>query len=201
VGSAGGKDGMLGTGRLEAFTDGVIAIVITIMVLEMRVPHGTDLAALRSSMPVFLAYVLSYANVGIFWNNHHHMLHATERVNGTVLWANLFFLFWISLVPFAIRWIDETGFTALPTAAYGVVLGMAAFGYILLQRAIIACNGRSSRLAAALGSDLKGKASLCLYVTAIPLAFLRPWMAITLYVAVALTWFVPDRRIEPLVKG
>ena len=191
----------MGKGRLEAFTDGVIAIVITIMVLELRVPHGTDLAALQSSMPVFLAYVLSYANVGIFWNNHHHMLHAAERVNGTVLWANLFFLFWISLVPFAIRWIDETGFTALPTAAYGVVLAMAAFGYILVQRAIIACNGRSSRLAAALGSDLKGKVSLGLYVIAIPLATLRPWMAIALYVVVALSWFVPDRRIESLVKG
>jgi uncharacterized membrane protein len=191
----------LGTGRLEAFTDGVIAIVITIMVLEMRVPHGTDLGALQSSMPVFLAYVLSYVNVGIFWNNHHHMLHATERVDGTVLWANLFFLFWISLVPFAIRWIDETGFVALPTAAYGVVLAMAAFGYMLLQRAIIACNGRSSRLAAALGSDLKGKTSFCLFVIAIPLAWLRPWMAIALYVVVALVWFVPDRRIEPFVKG
>jgi uncharacterized membrane protein len=191
----------LGKGRLEAFTDGVIAIVITIMVLEMRVPHGTDLAALQASMPVFLAYVLSYANVGIFWNNHHHMLHATERVNGTVLWANLFFLFWISLVPFAIRWIDETGFTALPTAAYGVVLAMAAFGYILLERAIIACNGRSSRLAAALGNDLKGKASFALFVIAIPLAWLRPWMAVALYVVVALLWFVPDRRIESLVKG
>jgi uncharacterized membrane protein len=191
----------LGKGRLEAFTDGVIAIVITIMVLELRVPHGTDLAALQSSMPILLAYVLSYANVGIFWNNHHHMLHATERVNGTVLWANLFFLFWISLVPFAIRWIDEAGFAALPTAAYGVVLAMASFGYILLQRAIIACNGRSSRLAVALGSDLKAKGSLGLYVIAIPMAWLRPWMAIGLYVVVALVWFVPDRRIEPLVKG
>ncbi len=192
----------MGKGRLEAFTDGVIAIVITIMVLELRVPRGTDLAALQASMPVFLAYVLSYANVGIFWNNHHHMLHATERVNGPVLWANLFFLFWISLVPFAIRWIDETGFTALPTAAYGVVLAMAAFGYILLQRAIIACNGRSSRLAAALGSDLKGKLSVGLFLIAIPLALLGlSWIAIALYVVVALTWFVPDRRIESLMKG
>ncbi len=188
-------------GRLEAFTDGVIAIVITIMVLELKVPHGADLAALQSSMPVFLAYVLSYANVGIFWNNHHHMLHATERVNGTVLWANLFFLFWISLVPFAIRWIDETGFTALPTAAYGVVLAMAAFGYMLLERAIIACNGRSSRLAAALGNELKGKVSLSLFVVGILVATLRPWIAIALYVAVALMWFVPDRRIEARVKG
>jgi len=190
----------MGKGRLEAFTDGVIAIIITIMVLEMRVPHGTDLAALQSSVPVFLAYVLSYANVGIFWTNHHHMLHATERVNGHVLWANLFLLFWLSLVPFAIRWIDETGFTALPTAAYGVVLAMAAVGYILLQRTIVACNGRNSTVAAALGSDRKGRISLCLYVIAIPLAFMRPWMAIALYVGVALTWFVPDRRIESVVK-
>jgi uncharacterized membrane protein len=197
---AGGKDHTVGKGRLETFTDGVIAIIITIMVLEMRVPHGTDLAALQSSLPVFLVYVLSYANVGIFWSNHHHMLHATDRVNGTVLCTNLFLLFWLSLVPFAIRWMDETGFTASPTAAYGVVLAMAAFGYTLLQRAIIACNGRSSTLAAALGSDLKGKVSFCLYVIAIPLAFLRPWMAIALYVVVALMWFVPDRRIESLVK-
>ena len=191
----------MGKGRLEAFTDGVIAIVITIMVLELKVPHGTDLTALQASMPVFLAYVLSYANVGIFWSNHHHLLHATERVNGAVLWANLFFLFWISLVPFAIRWIDETGFTALPTAAYGVVLAMSAFGYILLERAIIACNGRSSRLAAAIGHDRKASVSLVLFVIAIPVATLRPWMAIGLYVVVALVWLVPDRRIESLLKG
>ena len=191
----------MGKGRLEAFTDGVIAIVITIMVLELKVPHGTDLTALQASMPVFLAYVLSYANVGIFWSNHHHLLHATERVNGAVLWANLFFLFWISLVPFAIRWIDETGFTTLPTAAYGVVLAMSAFGYILLERAIIACNGRSSRLAAAIGHDRKASVSLVLFVIAIPVATLRPWMAIGLYVVVALVWLVPDRRIESLLKG
>ena len=191
----------MGKGRLEAFTDGVIAIVITIMVLELKVPHGTDLTALQASMPVFLAYVLSYANVGIFWSNHHHLLHATERVNGAVLWANLFFLFWISLVPFAIRWIDETGFTTLPTAAYGVVLAMAAFGYILLERAIVACNARSSRLAAAIGHDRKASVSLVLFVIAIPVAMLRPWMAIGLYVVVALVWLVPDRRIESLLKG
>jgi uncharacterized membrane protein len=187
-------------GRLEAFTDGVIAIIITIMVLEVKVPHGTDLAALQSSPPVLLAYVLSYVNVGIFWNNHHHMLHATERVDGRVLWANLFLLFWLSLVPFVIRWMDETGFTALPTAAYGVVLAMAAIGYTLLQWAIIACNGQSSALAAALGSDLKGKLSLALYVVAIPLAFVSPWIAVMLYVAIAFMWFVPDRRIEAITN-
>jgi uncharacterized membrane protein len=187
-------------GRLEAFTDGVIAIIITIMVLEIKVPPGADFAALQSSLPVYLAYVLSYVNVGIFWNNHHHMLHATKRVDGKVLWANLLLLFWLSLVPFVIRWMDETGFTALPTAAYGLVLAMAAIGYNLLQRAIVACNGRSSPLAAALGSDLKGKLSISMYVVAIPLAFVSPWIAIVLYVAVALTWFVPDRRIESVAK-
>jgi TMEM175 potassium channel family protein len=187
-------------GRLEAFTDGVIAIIITIMVLEIKVPPGADFAALQSSLPVFLAYVLSYVNVGIFWNNHHHMLHATKRIDGKVLWANLLLLFWLSLVPFIIRWMDETGFTALPTAAYGLVLAMAAIGYNLLQRAIVACNGRSSTLAAALGSDLKGKLSISMYVVAIPLAFVSSWIAIVLYVAVALTWFVPDRRIESIVK-
>jgi uncharacterized membrane protein len=185
--------------RLEAFTDGVVAIIITIMVLEIRVPHGSDLAALQAGLPVLSAYVLSYVNVGIFWNNHHHMLHVTERVNGKVLWANLALLFWLSLVPFVIRWIDETGFTALPTAAYGVVLLCAAVSYQILQRQLIAYNGRDSRLATAVGADFKGKLSLILYFAAIVLAFVRPWMAITLYVAVALLWLVPDRRIESLV--
>jgi uncharacterized membrane protein len=186
--------------RLEAFTDGVVAIIITIMVLEIRVPHGSDLAALQAGLPVLSAYVLSYVNVGIFWNNHHHMLHITERVNGKVLWANLALLFWLSLVPFVIRWIDETGFTALPTAAYGVVLLCAAVSYQILQQQLIAYNGRDSRLAAAVGNDIKGKLSLILYLAAIVLAFARPWMAITLYVAVALLWLVPDRRIESLVR-
>ena len=186
--------------RLEAFTDGVVAIIITIMVLEIRVPHGTDLAALRADVPVLLAYVLSYVNVGIFWNNHHHMLHLTERVDGKVLWANLGLLFWLSLVPFVIRWIDEAGFTSLPTSAYGVVLACAAVSYVILQRQIIAVNGRSSRLAVALGDDLKGKLSIALYVCAVAVAFLRPWISIALYVAVALIWLVPDTRIESLVK-
>jgi uncharacterized membrane protein len=187
--------------RLEAFTDGVVAIIITIMVLELRVPHGADLAALEADLPVFLAYVLSYVNVGIFWNNHHHMLHLTERVNGRVLWANLALLFWLSLVPFVIRWIDEAGLTALPTAAYGVVLACAAVSYLVLQREIIAFNGRDSRLALALGSDTKGKLSLTAYLAAVVLAWWRPWVAIALYVAVALLWFIPDRRIESLVKS
>jgi uncharacterized membrane protein len=186
--------------RLEAFTDGVVAIIITIMVLEIRVPHGSDLASLQADIPVLLAYALSYVNVGIFWNNHHHMLHVTERVNGSVLWANLVLLFWLSLVPFVIRWIDETGFTPLPTAAYGVVLACAALSYSLLERRIIAVNGRDSRLAVALGEDRKGKLSIVLYVAAIALAFVRPWIAIAIYVSVALMWLVPDTRIEQLVK-
>jgi uncharacterized membrane protein len=186
--------------RLEAFTDGVVAIIITIMVLEIRVPHGTDLAALQADIPVLVAYVLSYINVGIFWNNHHHMLHLTERVDGKVLWANLGLLFWLSLVPFVIRWIDEAGFTPLPTAAYGIVLACAGFSYNILQRQIIAVNGPDSRLAVALGDDFKGKLSLILYLSAIAVAFVRPWISIALYIAVALIWLVPDTRIESLVK-
>ena len=187
-------------GRLEAFTDGVVAIIITIMVLEIRVPHGTNLASLQADIPVLIAYVLSYINVGIFWNNHHHMLHVTERVDGRVLWANLGLLFWLSLVPFVIRWIDEAGFTPLPTAAYGVVLACAGFSYNILQRTIIAVNGHDSRLAVALGDDLKGRLSLILYLSGIALAFVRPWIAILIYVTVAVMWLVPDTRIESLVK-
>src|SRR3984893_3691177 len=190
----------MNAGRLGAVTHGGGGIILTILVVEVRVPHGSDLAALQAGLPVLSAYVLSYVNVGIFWNNHHHMLHITERVNGKVLWANLALLFWLSLVPFVIRWIDETGFTALPTAAYGIVLLCAAVSYQILQRQLIAYNGRDSRLAMALGDDFKGKLSLILYLAAIVLAFVRPWMAITLYVAVALLWLVPDRRIESLVR-
>jgi TMEM175 potassium channel family protein len=190
----------MGKGRLEAFTDGVIAIIITIMVLEMKVPQGADLAALSEGAPVFSAYVLSFINVGIFWNNHHHMLHATGHIDGRVLWANLLLLFWLSLIPLVIRWIDEAGLIALPVAAYGVVLFMAAVAYLLLQLAIVARNGRTSALAAALGSDRKGKLSLALYAAAIPVAFFQPWISIALYLAVALIWFVPDRRIESIVK-
>jgi TMEM175 potassium channel family protein len=186
--------------RLEAFTDGVIAIIITIMVLEIRVPHGSDLAALQADVPLLLTYLLSYVNVGIFWNNHHHMLHVTERVNGKVLWANLVLLFWLSLVPFVIRWIDEAGFMPLPTAAYGVVLTGAAISYLVLELQIIALNGRNSQLAVALGNDFKGKLSLGLYLVAIALAFVRPWIAIAVYVGIALMWLVPDARIESVLK-
>jgi len=191
----------MNTARLEAFTDGVVAIIITIMVLEIRVPKGGDLASLQADVPGLLAYVLSYVNVGIFWNNHHHMLHVTEKVNGRVLWANLALLFWLSLVPFVIRWIDEAGFVPAPVAAYGVVLALAAVSYTVLQAQIIAANGRDSRLAIATGKDLKGKLSVTLYVAAVVLAFVRPWLAIVLYVTVALIWLVPDTRIESLVKA
>jgi uncharacterized membrane protein len=182
--------------RLEAFTDGVVAIVITIMVLDLRVPQGTDGAALLPAVPVFVAYVFSFINVGIFWSNHHHMLHVTEHVDGRVLWANLALLFWISLIPFVIRWMDETHFAALPMAAYGVVLGMAAVSYTLLQKAIILVNGPKSRLALAVGRDRKGKLSLALYFLAVPFAFVSRWAALAIYVGISLAWLVPDRRIE-----
>jgi uncharacterized membrane protein len=198
IGLAG--EAVMGKGRLEAFTDGVFAIIITIMVLEMKVPHGADLAALKESLPVLSAYVLSYVNVGIFWNNHHHMMHASTHVDGRVLWANLLLLFWLTLVPFVIRWIDEAGLVTLPVAAYGAVLFMAAVAYNLLEVAIVARNGRASTLAVALGSDIKGKLSMALYASAILLAFFEPWISIALYILVALIWFVPDRRIEKAVK-
>jgi len=185
--------------RLEAFTDGVVAIIITIMVLDIKIPAGSDLAAMRAEIPIFLAYLLSFANVGIFWNNHHHMLHATERINGMVLWANLLLLFWLSLVPFMIRWMDDTHFAPLPTAGYGAVLALSAIAYLLLERAIIKCNGPNSKLARAVGGDRKGMLSLSMYLLAIPVAFLRPGIAIGLYVLVAMLWFVPDRRIESLL--
>jgi uncharacterized membrane protein len=190
----------MNTARLEAFTDGVVAIIITIMVLEIHVPKGADLASLKDDAPVLFAYLLSYVNVGIFWNNHHHMLHVTEKVDGRVLWANLALLFWLSLVPFVIRWIDEAGFVPAPVAAYGVVLVFSAVSYTVLQAQIIAVNGRNSRLAVATGKDLKGKLSVALYVSGVLLAFVKPWMAMVLYVIVALIWLVPDTRIESLVK-
>jgi uncharacterized membrane protein len=184
--------------RLEAFTDGVVAIVITIMVLEIRVPPGADLPALLSSLPILLTYLFSFVNVGIFWNNHHHMLHASSRVDGKALWANLFLLFWISLMPFVIRWIDEAGFEPLPTAAYGVVLAMASVGYMLLEWALVSVNGPHSVLAKAVGPDRKAIVSFLLYAVAVPLAFVRPWIAIVLYAVNAAAWFIPDRRIETL---
>jgi uncharacterized membrane protein len=188
--------------RLEAFTDGVVAIIITIMVLDFHTPAGRDLAALKPDVPVFLAYVLSYVNIGLFWNNHHHMLQVTQRVDGRVLWANLALLFWLSLVPFLIRWIDETGFAPLPTAGYGVILFAAAVCYGILEREIIRVNGADSALARAVGgTDRKAKLSGVLYLAAVGLAFVRPWIAVALYIGVALLWLVPDRRIESLLRG
>jgi uncharacterized membrane protein len=184
------------SGRLKAFSDGVIAIIITIMVLELKVPHGTELASLRSLWPVFLSYVLSFVNLGIYWNNHHHMLHVTERVSGTVLWANLHLLFWLSLFPFVTGWMGENHFAAVPTALYGVVMLMAAIAYWVLLRAILAAQRPHSVLAAAVGRDVKGKLSPLLYLMAIPAAFIREWIAGSLYVIVALMWLIPDRRIE-----
>jgi uncharacterized membrane protein len=185
----------MGKERLEAFTDGVVAIIITIMVLEVKVPRGGSLAGIQAQLPVFLAYVLSYTTIGIFWINHHHMLHATERIDGRVLWANLNLLFWLTLIPFVIRWMDESGLTPFPVATYGVVLSMAAIGYSLLERAIIACNGRTSRLAVAIGKDFKGWLSIGLYFVSIPLAFVSPLISVALYIAVALIWLVPNRRV------
>jgi uncharacterized membrane protein len=182
--------------RLVAFSDGVIAVIITIMVLEMRAPAGADLAALYAVLPVFLVYVLSFIYLGIYWNNHHHMLHAVERVDGRVLWANLHLLFWLSLVPFVTGWMGENHFAAVPTALYGVVLLMAAVSYTLLQTALVASNGRHALLAHAVGCDLKGKLSIVCYLSAIPLAFVNQWISDALYILVALIWVVPDRRIE-----
>ena len=186
----------MGKSRLEAFSDGVIAIIITIMVLELKVPHGESLEALRPLLPVFLSYVLSFVYVGIYWNNHHHLLHAVTRVSAGVLWANLHLLFWLSLLPFATGWMGENHFAGLPSAAYGFVLLMAACAYWLLQRAIIAAQGRGSRLQAALGSDWKGKLSPLMYLVGMAASFGSPWGAQLAYVAVALAWLVPDRRIE-----
>ncbi len=187
-------------GRLEAFSDGVIAILITIMVLELHIPHGTDTAALRPLLPVFLTYVLSFVILGIYWNNHHHMLQLTERVNGRILWANLHLLFWLSLFPFATGWMGENHFATVPTAAYGVVLLLAALAYYLLKTAIIAEHGPDSTLGVALGRDVKGKISPAIYTAAIPLAFLNRWIAVALYVLVALMWIVPDRRVESHIR-
>jgi uncharacterized membrane protein len=183
-------------GRLEAFSDGVIAVLITIMVLELKVPEGTDLETLRPLVPVFLTYVLSFVFIGIYWNNHHHMLHLTDRINGAILWANLHLLFWLSLVPFTTGWMGENHFAPLPTAVYGVVLLMSGIAFNILEAAIIRHQGPHSKLRAAVGNDVKGKISAALYAVAIPLAFVHQLIADAIYVTVALMWLVPDRRIE-----
>ena len=189
------------TTRLEAFSDAVLAIIITIMVLELREPHATDLAALRPLFPVMLSYLLSFVYVGIYWSNHHHLLYATEQVSGAILWANLHLLFWLSLIPFVTGWMGENHFAPVPTAAYGVVLLLAAIAYWILQRVIIANQGRESIVRVAVGHDWKGKLSPLVYAVAIPLALVRPWIAGLLYALVALVWLVPDRRIARVVES
>ncbi len=187
--------------RVEAFSDGVIAILITILVLELEIPHQTELAALLPLVPVFLAYVLSFVYLGIYWNNHHHLLKATRRITGGLLWANLHLLFWLSLFPFVTGWMGENHLAIAPTAVYGVVLLLAALAYTILQHIVVAQHGPGSRLASAIGRDVKGKLSPILYALAIGLAFVHPWMAAGLYAAVALMWLVPDRRVEQALRG
>jgi uncharacterized membrane protein len=186
----------MGKGRLEAFSDGVIAIIITIMVLELRAPHGDGIRTLTPLIPVFLSYVLSFVYLAIYWNNHHHMLHTCRRVTGSILWANMHLLFWLSMVPFATGWMGENRFAPAPSAVYGLVLLMAAIAYVLLQSVIIASQGRDSILKLAIGSDWKGKLSIVLYLVAVAIAFKSSWISQAIYVLVALTWLIPDRRIE-----
>ncbi|MDM9585856.1 TMEM175 family protein [Nostoc sp. GT001] len=186
----------MGKGRLEAFSDGVIAIIITIMVLEIKVPHGLDLAALRPLIPVFLSYVLSFIYIGIYWNNHHHLLQAVRQVNGRILWANLHLLFWLSLIPFVTGWMGENHFAPIPVALYGTVLLLNAIAYFILTRTLISYHGKDSTLAIAVGEDFKGKLSVVVYAVAIPLALMNSWFACALYASVAVIWLIPDRRIE-----
>ena len=187
-------------GRLEAFSDGVIAIIITIMVLELKVPHGEEWSALTPLIPVFFSYVLSFALVGIYWNNHHHMLHAAKHVDGRALWANLHLLFWLSLMPFTTGWMGENHFSAVPVALYGFDLLMAAVAYYILAHALVVANGRDSPIALALGRDFKGKISVVIYLAAIAASFVFPPLSMALYVAVAIMWFVPDRRMARVVR-
>jgi uncharacterized membrane protein len=191
----------MGKNRFEAFSDGVIAIIITIMVLELKVPHGEGIDALAPLLPVFLSYVLSFIYLGIYWNNHHHMIHAATKVSGAILWANLHLLFWLSLIPFATGWMGENHFASTPAALYGLVLLMAAIAYWILQRLIVASDGKQSLLKRAVGNDWKAKISPVLYAIAIPIAFWLPWFSMGLYVLVALIWLVPDRRIERLLES
>ena len=186
----------MGRGRLEAFSDGVLAIIITIMVLELKVPHGADLGALGPLLPVFLSYVLSFIFIGIYWSNHHHLFHAVRHVDGRILWANLHLLFWLSLIPFVTGWMGENHFAAWPVALYGTVLLSAAIAYVILTRVLVSYHGRDSALAKAVGKDFKGKVSVVCYAVAIPLAFVNSWLACGLYVLVVVMWLIPDRRIE-----
>ena len=188
-------------GRIEAFSDGVLAIIITIMVLELKVPHDASFAALLELLPVFLSYVLSFVFIGIYWNNHHHLFQVTKKVSGAIMWANLHLLFWLSLIPFATGWMGENDFAGLPTAAYGVVLVMAAIAYTILQASILKMHSDNPALVRAIGADIKGKISLTFYLAAIPLALWQPWLAGALYVTVALIWLIPDRRLEQALKS
>jgi uncharacterized membrane protein len=187
-------------GRMEAFSDGVLAVIITIMVLEMKPPRGMNLLALQPVLPVFLSYVLSFVYVGIYWNNHHHLLHAAQHVTGGILWANLHLLFWVSLTPFAAAWMGQNHFAPWPVALYGAVLLFAGLAYFLLTKALIAHHGSHSTLAASIGSDRKGRVSLVVYAAAIPLSFVRPWIACACYVLVAVMWLLPDPRIEKSLR-
>ena len=189
----------MGKGRLEAFSDGVIAILITIMVLELKVPQGVTVAALLPLIPIFLSYVLSFVVLGIYWNNHHHLFQAVQQVNGRVLWMNLHLLFWLSLIPFVTAWLGENNFAAWPVALYGVVLLLAACAYFLLVRSLLRLHGKDSTLAAAVSTDFKGKLSIVIYAVAIPLALIIPGLSFALYVLVAVIWFIPDRRIERVI--
>jgi uncharacterized membrane protein len=184
------------TSRLEAFSDGVFAVIITIMVLEMKVPHGADLAALRPVLPVFLSYVLSFIILGTYWNNHHHMLQAVRQIRGPSLWANLHLLFWLSLIPFVTDWMGENNFATWPVVLYGIVLICAGCAYTMLERSLIKYEGAHSKLAVAVGREIKGKMSVLLYAIAIPVAFVRPWLSCSIYVVIVIIWLVPDRRIE-----
>ena len=186
-------------GRLEAFSDGVLAIIITIMVLEMKVPHGDDFEAIRPLIPIFFSYVLSFLYIGIYWNNHHHMLHTVKRVNGTILWANLHLLFWLSLLPFVTGWMGENHFSSIPTVLYGFVLLMAAIAYWLLAKSIIAAHGPDALLAQAIGKDYKGTGSIVLYAFSIPIAFINQWFSLGIYILVALLWLIPDKRVEKVL--
>ena len=186
-------------GRLEAFSDGVLAVIITIMVLEMKPPHGTELSVLRPVIPVFFSYVLSFVYVGIYWNNHHHLLHAAQHVAGGILWANLHLLFWLSLIPFATAWMGENHLASWPVALYGVVFLFAGIAYFILTRILVAHHGPASLLAMSIGRDRKGRASLLIYTASIPLAFVHPWIAFAGYIIVAALWLLPDRRIETML--
>ena len=190
----------MNSNRLEAFSDGVLALIITIMVLELKVPHGTEWNDLAPLLPVFLSYILSFIYIGIYWNNHHHMMHAVEKVSGGILWANLHLLFWLSLIPFVTGWMGENHFSELPVALYGAVLLMAAVAYFILQNRILSVQGKDSLLAKALGKDLKGKASPIIYIIAIIVFFYNTWIAGALYILVALMWLIPDKRIEIIFK-